>query len=232
MARVKFGSVISEVSGSIAGVTFQKYYGGSSIRKKPLPSKSASQSQVIARNFVAQVQQSWASLTDAQRQSWSSFLSYAPAFQSNNKKVVLKGYSLFLKYNLLRLHAGFTILTAISYAPLDLIIPEWSLTLDEGTSEFYFYFDSGVDPASYGLLIKASPSRLNPSLSSLSRMRVMAVQSYGVAYDTYRIDNAFEAIFGVLPSIGDKLLVEMTLFLISAPIIAAPFRSIATVIEA
>jgi len=230
MARVKFSSIISDVSGSVGQVTFQRFYGGSMIRNKPIPRGSITEFQQSSRNFIVQVQAAWSSLTSAQQQAWSNFLSYFPQYQSRAKKVLLSGYQLFLKYNLLRLHAGLSILTSISYVPLTFQIPDYELTLD-GT-DLYFLFDSAFNPAVSNLLIKISPVRLNPTLTLRPRMRVVQVQSYQSGNTAWYVDQSYLAKFGVLPSIDDQVLLSFTHFSALCPIIYAPIISVISIYEA
>jgi hypothetical protein len=232
MAQIQFSSLVANVKGSVAGLTFQRCNGNQSLRKKPLPRQADSELQMQAKGYVSQVQQSWAALSVDEQKAWQAFTAFTPVYQKGNKKVALSGYQLFLKYNLIRLHTGLAVLTSITYTTLNFQVPEFDLYVDPGVSpSLYFEFDSAIDPAVYGLLIKTTPPVKGESLRNDSRLRVTTYNAITGGNLDYDIVNAYIAAFGLLPGNGDKLLCDFTLYSAIAPVIAAPVRVIATVQE-
>lgn len=99
MARVKFGSVVTEGHGSLGGHTFQSSPSGSVLRTKPINKGRPSFAQSLIRSYNPQLQAGWRALSDAQRDIWSRF---AVTHQVNNKNGdphPLSGHSLWMKYN-------------------------------------------------------------------------------------------------------------------------------------
>jgi hypothetical protein len=227
MAIVKFSSVISDVRGSVGRLTFQKFAGGTSIRNKPSQRKNASSSQRNSRVLVTRVQLAWAALTVSQQAEWSAFVAFSAEFQRRNNKVLLSGYQLFLKYNLIRLHAGQVILNTVSYDPLDRVVPTPILRVDVG--------DLGIDfsenfPATTSyLLIKITPVLQQYNNSSFNRLRVMPVEYISVPGDVWGIGEGYIDTFGALPAIGDRVLLQMQNFSLTSPIMDAPVNYFLTV---
>jgi len=52
MARIKLSGILSEISGSVSGMTFQNSLSGLTLRKKPIPLNPKSQSQLNQRNSL------------------------------------------------------------------------------------------------------------------------------------------------------------------------------------
>ena len=68
MARVKFGSLVTEISGSIGGSTFQRNSFGNTLRNKPNPIRSRTAAQLSIRQYMKQAHAGWTALTAAERQ--------------------------------------------------------------------------------------------------------------------------------------------------------------------
>lgn len=228
MARVKFSAIISDISGSVGAGTFQRYRGGSVLRNKPLPLNVRSGRQSASRNYVKQVQQAWADLTLDQQAEWASFVTFTPTFQKHNGNVIVTGYALFLKYNLIRLHAGLDLTSSFTYTPLDYL--PTNFILDITGAVFSVGFDEDFyDDVSY-ILLKLSPVKPNPTFSYRSRLRVIALPYTGpVGQSSWDITSTYTDIFGYIPEVGDQLLASVIFFSSVAPIIGKEEFSIKTV---
>jgi hypothetical protein len=121
MARVKFGSLLTEISGSIGGSTFQRNKYGNTLRNKPNPIKSQSPSQLSVRQLMKQAHDAWTALTDAERKQWQQYTTFSNPKIRHDHNVVMSGHSLYLKYQVLRLLAGLEILDSLVYIPM----PTW-----------------------------------------------------------------------------------------------------------
>lgn len=228
MARVKFSALLSEVNGSVGAGCFQKYRGGSSLRNKPFPLGSLSQRQTTARVYVKQVQAAWAALTLAEQAEWGNFLSFNPCYQRHNSKVIVSGYCLFLKYNLLRLHAGLDILSSFTYTPLVYLPTEFSIVRAGAVFTVGFQEDF-YDDVSY-ILLKLSPVKNNPTFSFKSRLRVIQLPYTGPAGQSqWDITDTYSDIFGYVPDSDDIMLASVLFFSAVAPIMGKEEFSIKTV---
>lgn len=217
MARVKFSAIISRVSGSVGQGCFQAYKGGNTLRNKPLPIKSPTEFQTLSRTYVRQVQIAWAALSENEQKQWNSFLSFVPAFQKKEQTVLLSGYQLFLKYNLIRLHAGFDILSTFNYSSLDDNTLSFDLGIDSG--QLAIKFDEGFDSDYNNFLVKISPPFTTPSIAKQNRLRVIDhVHYFSGDYKNYVLKTGYERVFGTQPSVGQFVLVSITYFSTVNPI--------------
>lgn len=92
---VKFGSVITEGSGSLGGHTIQHSKGGMQLRTKPIPKKKPSAAQSLIRSYNPILQAGWRDLTDQQRARWNDFAHPTRA-----------GHSLWMKYQFEYIQSG------------------------------------------------------------------------------------------------------------------------------
>jgi len=133
MARIKYASLVSSISGSVGSATFQKGLYGDILRNKPRPRRSASESQLARRALMMRIHGYWSALTSAQRTQWNQFIAFANATIRRDRAVLQSGHSYFLKYNYMRLLTGLAVQTTPLYTLLDVGIPTINLLwLDEG----------------------------------------------------------------------------------------------------
>jgi hypothetical protein len=221
MARIKFSALISSIKGSVGSGTFQGYVGGYMLRSKPLPLRNPTADQLTARKYVAQVQSAWSALTEDERSQWSSFRSFVPSFQRKSKNVELTGFNLFLKYNLIRLHAGFEILTSFSFTSLD--AKSFTPRFIVDGPQVNLVLGATIDDDEDWILFKVTPVFATASFSKKSKLRVLPVEPIqSVASETFQIDDWYEGKFGYAPDTGDQVVMEITRFSTVAPIIESP----------
>jgi hypothetical protein len=106
MARVKYGSLVTNIRGSIGGTTFQNNKYGFTAKNKGLPSSAGTTSQMQIRRNMLLVTNYWGQITEYQRSTWNAFAISHPQPIKSDSLIMLSGYALFLKYNLLMLSSG------------------------------------------------------------------------------------------------------------------------------
>lgn len=72
MANVVYGPIVTGVSGSVSGTTFQRAGSQTVIRRKPIPPKPTQSNQRSAQAELAYACSRWATLSDATKGSWAS----------------------------------------------------------------------------------------------------------------------------------------------------------------
>jgi hypothetical protein len=220
MARIKFSALVSSVRGSVGSGTFQGYAGGFSLRNKPIPGKSPTSDQMLSRLYVAQVQAAWSALSPANQALWHNFVSFVPAFQKFNRNVQLSGFTLFLKYNLIRLHAGFDILSAFSFSGLEPKIFTVTLVKDgpEVNANLAFTIDSDID----WVLFKMSPVFSSASFSKKNRLRVIPIEPIqAIGVSTFRVDDHYLAKFGINLAVDDMVVCSIVHFSTVSPVMSS-----------
>lgn len=106
MAKVRFGSVAAQVSGSIGGDTYSRNRYGAYIRTRAVPTKSFTTFALDAKSRLIECSQAWAALTDAQRLAWRSWAAENPVSDVFGEKQVLDGHAAYVQINNRMLWAG------------------------------------------------------------------------------------------------------------------------------
>jgi hypothetical protein len=215
MARIKTSGLISNISGSVAGMTFQQANSGLILRKKPIPLKIDSPSQHHQRNSISFLQSYWRDLADEDRLKWQYFLSWSNQSQNHNTHLLINGYQLFLKYQSARLLAGLDVLLNFSFVPLE-VVPKTFVLFNSG-STFYMFFDDYVSSDQYFFnLFLTMPVNIGTKYRN-NGLRFIPV-TYHTERQYYLIDK-YQSIFGSVPSAGAQLNFRIYWFGITSPVL-------------
>ena len=215
MARVKFGSLVSSISGSVGGSTFQNSIYGPILRSKPIPLLSRSELQSGCRSLMQKLQSSWLSLTPASRSKWAFFVAFSSQHITRDEHYLISGYNLYLKYQFIRSLYSLPLLTSWTYNPL-LVYPK-TFQLNKIPGNAYIYFDSTVDANKYFFAIKLSFPH-SAAASYTSRNSHIILPSIKSDY-LYYIGVQYISAFGRLPNVGETLSWSLYWFSLVNPIL-------------
>jgi len=200
MARCKFGSLVTDISGSIGGTTFQKSAFGHTIRNKPIPIGSRSDSQLTIRQYMKNAHQGWADLTAAERQQWQQFVSFSNQRIRRDRNVTMSGHNLYIKYQVMRQVAGLAIQDTLDYISL----PEWKYPSQIISEAPNLYLSTlPFSEAAIGdlfFIFKASAPR--PAAQNYNPRGLRYCALVGATWDAFTFHTAYVSIFGALPPIG------------------------------
>jgi hypothetical protein len=116
MASITYGSIITDIKGSIGGISYQSNGGGKIARLRPSPINRASFGQNAVRNKFNTVVASWGQTSLAQKQAWAALALAHPTTGYYGAVKQLNGFQLFNQLNSYRLITGSAIsLNAPSY---------------------------------------------------------------------------------------------------------------------
>lgn len=225
MARIKYGSLVSDVSGSVGSATFQKSLYGNTLRSKPQPRRSASAVQITCRNYMVQIHNAWRLLSVEQRRQWNQYISFTSACINRDKAVLLTGHSLYIKYNFLRLLSGYAILNDLVYLP----VPAWPVIdawyVDINALRAHFTVNLNDVPA--WPVISLSPPRQESRSFYEQGLRYMA----GGSNDDNNVNfaSAYQDNFGAQAAVGSIVHCRLQFFCTDAPIVSPIYNSIFTI---
>ncbi len=216
MARIKFSPIVSSVSGSIGSATIQRCSAGHILKNKQLFSKQGTHSQNLNKVYLSQVQSAWNNLSDTNRSLWNNFINLSKCRQKHNANLFLSSYNLFLKYNLIRLHSGGSILSTPSFdynvdngaAPIVGYL-SGSLTVDFQ----YNFYTSGT----YYLLKLTKPISPGSSVNNVL-FRCMPRTWADAGYQD--VNTLYQSVFNMLPSVNDYIYVRIIAFNTNAPVLS------------
>jgi hypothetical protein len=226
MARVKYGAVIQDISGSVGGHTFQTNAYGATMRTKPKPPKSISTSQSARRAALLAVQAAWAGMSTADKSLWDLFGSFKYQGAKKNTGSILSGYNLFLKYNLIRYQFAGTILTTFAYTAVS--PSSYASKLIKGTSYLY-YAPTPLTPDS-SLMIGIYLSTKTRILNRFDKASVRFIRAITFVSGNADLTAYYLAVFGALPSVADYLQLKEVIISLTSPIVFTPSGHITIVL--
>jgi hypothetical protein len=218
MARVKFGGLISDISGSVGGGTFQRSNYGSVLRSKPIPIHTFSSAQIIIRQHINYLHAQWSELSSEERNQWNKYILFSNPTIKRDKAVLLSGHDLFIKYNMLRLCRSLAILTTPTYITMP-EVPGISQIFRSGGSIFLALNDA-IDPDDLSFLLKVSTPRHQSVSFSLKGCRNMSYISGGPT--NWDFAASYSSVFGFVAEAGDFIHLSLQFFSKLAPIYLSP----------
>ena len=225
MARAKLSPIVTEISGSIGGVTIQRNKFGVTLRQKPLPANPASVGQYNVRKNIVIIQKAWQALTDAQRLQWNRFSDFSGVGIKRDRSVKMSGHSLYLKYQMLRLLMDRPLLTTISYVPL----PDLALFdhIEANPPLMWLYFDSVIISSEYWYLFRVTSPRLPTKKFSPRGLRVIPTTYNASA--SFNIGTNYVNAFGAAAAIGDTVHWSLQYFNYVSPVISGIYTGTAVI---
>lgn len=227
MARVKFGSIVTGLSGSVGGSTFQKSGFGNSLRNKPNPIRKQTPGQGSVRYYVSQLHAAWRGMTDAQRTAWDRYINFSNQSIRRDRGILMSGHALFIKYNLAKLMIGDAIIEDLIYISM----PTFPTMAQFGSDGATFIFDANdvYTAAQMFCLLKVTTPRI-PSRS----FSPQGLRNIPLTYDgsgTFNIGAAYQAIFGFVPAPNLTIHYSLQWFSRTAPLIASPMVGKTVIVE-
>jgi len=171
MARVTYGPMITNLQGSIGGVTFQSNRAGAIARLRPTNVKRRTPSQSTRISEFSQLATNWQSLSLADKILWNDYGIANPKITKFGTTKILTGYNYFISLNFWRNFLGLAVLTV----PPPFVIPpppvdfQYNLLIDQ------FQLESVNFPAgaNFRFISYFTPPILNIGKTNFNKMRLL-----------------------------------------------------------
>jgi len=194
MAQVTYGPTITELAGSIGGVTYQKNASGNIAKLRSNPTVNPTSLQATYHTRLAKLVAFWPTLSQADKDLWNAHALAHDHLTVWGETKTLSGYQWFLSCNLYHLNTS----------PTPLSNPEaWvvydaptTFTLEAGVDVFSIKWSPDYNPEAYLLIYISLPLRQ----SSLKMRKSLFFVSY-TAYDTLFSGIAITSIFESLANV-------------------------------
>lgn len=162
MARVVYSSPISELVGSIGGLTYQRNSSGFVVRAKPNRKVNPSIAQAQIQLRQSALISLWPTLSIAEKNGWNSLANINPHVTPWGSLTQLNGFQQFISNNLNLAVAG---LSPISIAPAYFLPPAPpSFTIFFNPFTIILVFDFPIDPVTYFFSVYATPPMRQSSI--------------------------------------------------------------------
>lgn len=206
MASIKFGDIVVDMRGKIAGHVYAKNKGGSYARTWVKPVNPKTSAQLTVRNFLTSLSQAWRGLTQAQRDAWTAAAENFKRINRTADTIKLNGNALYVSLNKNLADIG---VAAISTPPQPTSVgymSALSITADVSDNSLDLTF-TGVNDTNVKYKLFATPA-LSPGIDSPgTRYRQIG---YTGANPTSPYDAAaqYNAVFGDVGPAGSKIFVK------------------------
>lgn len=221
MARVKFSSFISDITGSIGQATFQRSRYGSTMRNKPIRNRSVSIKQGYSFVITQFISQSWAALSTAEQKAWDNFLSFSGYQLKSKSGIALSPFNLYQKYQSLRMYSQLDLLDEISYETSDtpVIEPVLTYVAPAGGNPSDLLLSIDWYSAQFGtdFMLKCSPIVSNSRQYQAGRFRV--VNKIESVPGQWLIGDSYFNQFYTRPIAGDRIVIHIYPFLLTSPVV-------------
>lgn len=130
MARIKPSALIADIRGKIQGTIFQGSRAGLVIKSNTKKVNKNSESQSLVRSITAAMQTQWQALSDAERDVWRSFASFANIQHRNNALYTINAQQAFIKANVIRILYGLIVLNPPEFSKCVTLSVDFSIALN------------------------------------------------------------------------------------------------------
>lgn len=228
MAKLKFGSLVTDARGSLGGIVFTKSRSGNGSRVKPRNTTSVSKWQSVQRSIVASAFRFYQDeLTVDQRKEWDQFALNTPSTDVFGGTKVISGFHKFLHQNQYRRQGWFDFPNDPAFGGNPWIVtPPWNFFFEKDFPVPVNVSDGGLSagrreidivlespfPAVGAFAMYRLTNLLPPGVSNFnSRLRLINVWSRTQMGGTVLVDEGkFVELFG-LPIVGGLYGIQMGL---------------------
>ncbi len=184
MARIIYGSIITDIKGSIGGITFQKNGSGTIARLKPRKTKTNTQKQRDQQPRLKEVQRNWNELSLTNKILWNDFASTNKKIGLDGNEKVLTGYQWFITINENRLLFEDSILEV---PPVyEIVNPINSISFQWTQTYLRFLLNPSLGGDTVKMLLYASFIQNSASKFNFNKARLVRIFS-GSAFDIIHI---------------------------------------------
>jgi len=194
MARVTYGALITELAGSIGGITFQRNSSGNTARLKPNMPVNSSVNQQSQQIRLSRIIPAWNALTAAQKTGWENFAAAHVHVNEWGETKTLNGFQWFASCNINLLLLPQAMITAAPAWTAIAAIANFTLVAD--AANFDLDWTPDIDITGYRLIIYATPP-IRQSTMKLRRSTFIIRKYDGGVINILAIETQYASIFGV-----------------------------------
>ena len=206
MARVRYGTMVTQISGSISGNTFAAGANGFYVKRRTKNKITRSQPQLQRRNQFKNIVGTWRTIGNTNQTAWKAAAVNFPYQNSLNITSYYTGFQLFSKFsNQLIANNQTVVLTAptpVSFTTVRWYTCEGIIGFD--TIAITIYFGSGTSttvPSGFICQIWATPNvSFGVTAPKASLFKLLLHANSGVNIDGVNIYDEYFGVFGQQPT--------------------------------
>ncbi len=207
MAKVKAGSIVTDIRGKIGGSVFVKSAAGLILRNNTIPVNPNTPSQSNRKNITANLQWEWQRLTQAQRDCWVDWTKLNPITQIRDRDLFINAQQTFIKLNFYRSLYGVQILEDPIFDTT--IIEPIGATVILSANDLTLSLDRTLNDSTE-LFILFLTFRVTPTINNPGTIFKVIVFNQSPGVDSYDITAEYKAIFGIELVVAEQLFMKFT----------------------
>lgn len=204
--KAKFGALIVEGRGKIAGWVASRNRGGAYFRQKVTPVNPSTESQAVYRSRLATFAQGWRGLTASQRAAWNAAVTEFKKTDIFGDLKTPSGFNLYQALNQTRLILVQPALTLPPVPTAVSAIKSMSAVADVSDASVTLTYTPAI-PATENVLVYATPPMSAGKSFAKSEYRLLVTLATADA-SPYAISAAYIARFGSVGSAGQKIFIK------------------------
>ena len=227
MALIKFGQIIAEARGSLAGTVFSRNTAGSYMRQKVSPVQPRTPAQTLVRTLLTAVAQAWRGLTEAERIAWNTVAVIFTNVNVFGDNVPLTGFGLHSKLNRNRQEINEALLTeppaqteVEGLTDLSVVIDNAEIVLND---RIKITFAPAFPVTQKSILYATAPLSAGVSFVKAEFRKIDVLVDTDLS--PVSIGDAYFAVFGIIPPAGTKAFVKLRPIVITAGISGTELRA-------
>jgi len=229
MAKVRFGTLAGQISGSIGSTVFSHGRGGAYVRQRSIPVTHTSIPAMQIKAWFSASSVHWATLGETVRLSWQEWAKANPYTDRLGEKRVLDGHAAYTMLCSRLLIMGGTYSTTPPVVPAPSALLTLGLAADIGAGTCGLVFTATPVPAATEMWVWAAVSDTASQKYVRNRLRLVAHYPAAAA-SPQLIKTEVEVRLGTLV-VGQRLTVQVQMCSTANGLISLPIRADASVIS-
>ncbi|MFQ5865595.1 MAG: hypothetical protein ACE5IW_10235 [bacterium] len=211
LALIKYGQIIAEARGKLAGTVFSRNTAGSYMRQKVSPIQPRTVAQQLVRALLTTVAQAWRGITEAQRLAWNTIASSFVNINRFGDNMPLTGFGLFSRLNRNRQEISEALLTDPP-SPTDITgLTDISLVIDNAEvaddDKIKVTFAPAIPADQKAVVYMTPPLSAGKNFVKSEYRKLKVLDNADIS--PFPLGAAYIALYGAIPAAGTKTFIQM-----------------------
>lgn len=207
MARIEYGAVVTDIIGSIGGITFQHNRSGKIARLRPKTHKKPTDAQMLRQVKHMGILYAWQQLSGLQQTAWTDYADLHTKENMFGDTKKLSGLNWYESVNLSRDLIGLPNIAMPPAYNLPCAVPLYTVTINQSKIEINFI--APFNTANDALLIRATNPISNTTVNFRGQWRLITFKDTGFVNNVDITDEWKDIFTCVYPPSGNQVFVNV-----------------------
>lgn len=206
MARIQLSGLVSDISGSIGGTTYQKFRNGHIAKSKAVQPKANTRFRNEFVMVSSTIAKAWQSLSSSQRNDWTSYAAFRNQIKGTRFPRLQTGFDLFRAINFWYFIGTDTIFTDPVFTLYDKT--ELSITTVEGNPNYQVNLNRPLDASSEFGILKMTCAVRESTSNAGTHLKVVKIVTSNDMF--FQFEDGSINRFGRVPETGQKVFASVS----------------------